>query len=91
MDPCQSRGRWQFDQSRRLWGVKRFDLVHVHNLVQWEAHLETLKELKAAGQIRYIGVTTSEGNKHAEMEREEQRAEIAFGNLIDEQIAQMRE
>jgi len=67
--PAKAVGRWQFEQSRRLWGVQRFDLVHIHNLVQWEAHLETLKELKAAGQIRYIGVTTSEGHKHAEMER----------------------
>jgi len=67
--PVKAVGRWQFDQSRRLWGVQRFDLVHVHNLVQWEAHLETLKELKAAGHVRYIGVTTSEGLKHAEMER----------------------
>jgi aryl-alcohol dehydrogenase-like predicted oxidoreductase len=67
--PVKAVGRWQFDQSRRLWGVQRFDLVHVHNLVQWEAHLETLKELRAAGHVRYIGVTTSEGLKHAEMER----------------------
>jgi aryl-alcohol dehydrogenase-like predicted oxidoreductase len=60
--PAKAVGRWQFDQSRRLWGVQRFDLVHVHNLVQWEAHLETLKELKAAGHVRYIGLTTSEGH-----------------------------
>ena len=75
--PAKAVGRWQFDQSRRLWGVKRFDLVQIHNLVQWEAHLETLKELKATGHVRYIGVTTSEGLKHAEMERAAPRVTIA--------------
>jgi diketogulonate reductase-like aldo/keto reductase len=62
-------GRWQFERSLRLWGVSKLDLVHVHNLLAWETHLETLKELKAAGRVRYIGVTTSEGNKHDEMEQ----------------------
>ena len=76
--PAKAVGRWQFDQSLRLWGVKRFDLVPVHNLVQWEAHLETLKELKAAGHVRYIGVTTSEGHKHAEMERALLREQFDF-------------
>src|SRR5438094_542695 len=76
--PAKAVGRWQFDQSRRLWGVKRFDLVQIHNLVQWEAHLETLKELKAAGHVRYIGVTTSEGLKHAEMERALLREQFDF-------------
>jgi len=76
--PINAVGRWQFDQSRHLWGVQRFDLVHVHNLVQWEAHLETLKELKAAGSVRYIGVTTSHGLKHAEMERALSRERFDF-------------
>ena len=76
--PAKALGRWQFDQSRRLWGVQRFDLVHVHNLVQWEVHLETLKELKAAGHVRYIGLTTSEGHKHAEMARALLREQFDF-------------
>jgi len=60
-------GRWQLEQSRRLWGVERFDLVHIHNMLQWETHLETLKELKAAGKVRYIGITTSHGARHEQM------------------------
>jgi aryl-alcohol dehydrogenase-like predicted oxidoreductase len=65
----QALGRRQFEQSLRLWGVPRFDLLYVHNLLRWEAHVETLKELRAAGKVRYIGVTTSHGLKHDEMER----------------------
>ena len=35
------QGRTQMDTSRRLWGVPRFDLMQVHNLLSWEAHLPT--------------------------------------------------
>jgi diketogulonate reductase-like aldo/keto reductase len=60
----QARGVRQMEESRRLWGVKRFDLMQVHNLVDWEAHLETLLAHKAEGRIRYVGVTTSHGERH---------------------------
>ena len=76
--PIKAIGRWQFDQSLKLWNIPRFDLVHVHNLVNWEAHVETLKERKAAGLVRYIGVTTSEGHKHGEMERALMRERFDF-------------
>lgn len=36
----------------------------MHNLVAWEEHLKTLFDLKAAGQVRYVGITTSEGRRH---------------------------
>jgi diketogulonate reductase-like aldo/keto reductase len=76
--PIKAIGRWQFDQSLKLWSVPRFDLVHVHNLVNWEAHIETLKDRRAAGLVRYIGVTTSEGHKHDEMERALTRERFDF-------------
>ena len=57
-------GAAQIERSRRFWGVRQFDLVQVHNLVTWEAHLQTLFEMKASGQIRYVGITTSEGRRH---------------------------
>lgn len=59
-----AEGPAQIERSRRFWGVERFDLVQIHNLVAWEAHLQTLFEMKAAGQIRYVGITTSEGRRH---------------------------
>jgi len=61
-------GRWQLERSRKLWGVPKFDLVHIHNMLDWRTHLETLKEMKAAGAVRYIGITTSHGARHDEME-----------------------
>ncbi|HEY0835939.1 MAG TPA: aldo/keto reductase [Azospirillum sp.] len=64
-----ARGPEQAEQSRRLWGVPRFDLLQVHNLLSWEAHLDTLFAMKAAGRLRYVGITTSEGRRHREFER----------------------
>jgi diketogulonate reductase-like aldo/keto reductase len=49
--------------------VPRFDLLQVHNLTAWEEHLPTLFAMKAAGRIRYVGVTTSEGRRHEEIEK----------------------
>lgn len=59
-----SRGPSQIEQSRSLWGVPRFDLLQVHNLLSWEEHLQTLHAMKAAGRLRYVGITTSEGRRH---------------------------
>lgn len=62
--PFQWLGRRQMEQSEELWGVERFDLMQIHNLLDWEGHLETLLEWKAQGRIRYIGITTSHGRRH---------------------------
>lgn len=61
-------GRAQIERSRQNWRVPRLDLVQVHNLVAWEAHLETLAAMKAAGELRYVGITTSHGRRHDEVE-----------------------
>lgn len=47
--------------------VTRFDLMQIHNLKDWRTHIETLKDWKAEGKIRYIGVTTSHGRRHDEL------------------------
>src|SRR5262245_34495800 len=64
-----ARGRAQIEASRRFWGVPRFDLLQVHNLLAWQEHLPTLIAMKQAGQLRYIGITTSEGRRHREFEQ----------------------
>jgi diketogulonate reductase-like aldo/keto reductase len=66
--PLQMFGAGQMEDSRAYWGLERFDLMQVHNLLNWEGHLETLQEDKAAGRIRYVGVTTSHGRRHDELE-----------------------
>lgn len=64
-----ARGAGQMAASRAHWGVPRFDLMQVHNLLAWEEHLPRLQAMKAAGQLRYVGISTSEGRRHAELER----------------------
>ena len=64
-----SRGPAQMETSRALWGVPRFDLLQVHNLLAWQEHLPLPLEMKAAGRVRYVGITTSEGRRHDEMEQ----------------------
>ena len=64
-----SRGEEQIERSRAKWGVRRFDLMQVHNLLSWQEHLPRLHEMKSAGSLRYVGITTSEGRRHAEFER----------------------
>ncbi len=59
----------QIEQSRRFWGVPKFDLVQVHNLLTWKAHLQMLLQMKAAGAVRYVGITTSEGRRHDLLEQ----------------------
>lgn len=63
------RGPAQIEASRRYWGVARFDLLQVHNLMSWEEHLPALLRMKAEGAVRYVGITTSEGRRHGEIER----------------------
>ena len=57
----------QMKHSEDLWGPNGFDLMQIHNLVDWEAHIETLKAWKSEGRIRYIGMTTSHGRRHDEL------------------------
>ena len=83
-------GPGQIEQSRSLWGVKRFDLMQVHNLLSWEQHLHTLFAMKADGKLRYVGITTSEGRRHRDIERIMASQPIDFVqvtyNLLDREV-----
>lgn len=63
------RGPAQAEASRRLWRIPRFDLLQVHNLLAWEAHLPMLLRMKREGRLRYVGITTSEGRRHGDIEK----------------------
>ena len=62
-------GRAQIEASRRHWGVRQFDLLQVHNLLAWQTQLPLLFELKRAGRLRFVGITTSHGRRHRDIER----------------------
>lgn len=63
----RGEGIAQMEEAMRLWGVERFDLLQVHNLVDWSTHLEWLSDWKAGGRVRYLGITTSHGSRHSEV------------------------
>lgn len=64
----KQEGIAQMQQSSERMGVNVFDLMQIHNLRDWEVQLETLKQWKAEGKVRYIGITTSHGRSHDELE-----------------------
>lgn len=83
-------GKRQMESSLSLWRLPRFDLMQVHNLLDWEVHWPTLKAWKAQGRARYIGMTTSHGRRHDDLEallRRERMDFVQFTyNLADRQV-----
>ena len=57
------------ERSMALLRAKRIDLMQVHNLVDVETQLATLREWKAQGRIRYLGITHYEAGAFAEVEK----------------------
>lgn len=57
-------GKRQLESSFKLWKLRRFDLLQVHNFLDYETHLATLRRMKDEGRARYVGVTTSHGRRH---------------------------
>ncbi|MFP4264147.1 MAG: aldo/keto reductase [Halomonas sp.] len=82
----------QIEASRRDWGVPRFELLQVHNLVAWEAHLETLLAMREAGEARRVGITTSHGRRHEGVEHIMREAPLDFVqltyNIVDREAEQ---
>jgi diketogulonate reductase-like aldo/keto reductase len=64
-----AEGPEQIAESRAEWGVPAFDLLQLHNLFEWPGHLETLFAMQAEGALGHVGITTSHGRRHDEMER----------------------
>ena len=50
-------------------GVKVFDLMQIHNLVDWKTQLATLRRWKDEGRIRYLGITHYRSSAYADLAR----------------------
>lgn len=74
----KNRGIDQMRRSMQRLGVDPIDLMQIHNLRDWQIHLETLQDWKARGKIRYLGITTSHGRDHGELETILQRQTLDF-------------
>ena len=53
----EQEGVRQMTRSRELLRRRKIDLMQVHNLLDLEVQLRTLRRWKAEGRIRYIGIT----------------------------------
>jgi aryl-alcohol dehydrogenase-like predicted oxidoreductase len=59
----------QIEQSLGRFQRRKIDLIQVHNLVDVDAQMSALRESKSKGKIRYTGITYSEPQGFAEIER----------------------
>ena len=64
-DPAAARE--QIEASFRRIDKKPIDLIQVHNMGDVKTQLPILRELKTAGRIRYLGVTTTFEPQYAEL------------------------
>jgi diketogulonate reductase-like aldo/keto reductase len=71
----------QMETSMRLLGRRRLDLMQVHNLVDWRTHLATLREWKAEGRVRYIGITHYEPSAYRSLEQVMRAEKVDFVQL----------
>jgi len=74
-------GIGQMEQSMRRMRVARMDLMQIHNLLDWKTHLDTLKQWKAQGRIRYLGITHYHAGAYAELQRLMRSREFDFVQL----------
>ncbi|MGQ0384409.1 MAG: aldo/keto reductase [Gammaproteobacteria bacterium] len=65
----KTAGLAQLADSHRRMRAKTLDLVQVHNLLDLDTHLATLRQAKEEGSVRYVGVTHYTAGAHAELER----------------------
>ncbi len=65
----RARGIEEMRRSAERLRSPVIDLMQIHNLLDWETHLATLREMKAQGRIRYIGITHYTTGALAELAR----------------------
>ena len=66
----REEGMRQMETSFKRLRVQQMDLLQVHNLVDVAVHSKTLREMKAAGKVRFIGITHYTSSAYAAVERE---------------------
>jgi len=65
----KEEGLKQIEQSFKRLRTNKIDLIAVHNLRDTDTQLKSLREMKQAGRIRYVGITTSFDRQYGEFEQ----------------------
>jgi diketogulonate reductase-like aldo/keto reductase len=71
----------QMEESFRRLRTQRMDLMQVHNLLDYRVHLNTLRQWKEQGKVRYIGVTHYTASAYDELARVLLTEELDFVQL----------
>lgn len=74
-------GEEQMKHSAQVMKHPRLDLIQVHNLLDVDTHLRTLRKMKEQGLVRYIGITHYTVGSHADLARIIEREKIDFVQL----------
>ena len=74
----REEGIKQIEESFRKYRTNKIDLIAVHNLRDTDTQLRTLHEMKLAGRIRYVGITTSFDNQYGEFEQTMKKESLDF-------------
>jgi aryl-alcohol dehydrogenase-like predicted oxidoreductase len=86
-------GITQMERSFALLRIKRIDLMQVHNLLDWQTHLRTLRSWKQDGRIRYVGVTHYTSSAYDELEAVMRKETLDFVQLnysLDDRAAERK-
>ena len=91
--PGKDVGIRQFRDAQRNYRREVFDLVQIFSLTDLDTHWPSLKDFKAEGSARYIGVTVSQDSRHADLEqflRREQPDFVQMNYSITERAVEER-
>lgn len=64
-DPAKARA--MLEASFKKFNLQKIDMIQVHDVADVATHLPLVKELKDAGRIRYIGITSTRENQYEEL------------------------
>jgi aryl-alcohol dehydrogenase-like predicted oxidoreductase len=74
----REEGVSQIEASFKKYRTNKIDLLAVHNLLDTATQLKTIRELQAAGRVRYVGITTSFDNQYRDFEQVMRRETLDF-------------
>ena len=89
----RDNGIAQMKRSMALFKTDRIDLMQIHNLLDWRAHLPTLRAWKAENRIRYLGITHYTASAYDELEtvmRAETWDFVQLNYALDDRTAEHR-
>lgn len=87
----RQEGIRQMKESMRKMRIDKIDLMQIHNLVDWQTHLKTLRQWKEDGKIRYIGITHYTQSAYPQLEsilKKEKIDFVQFNYSIDSREAE---